>query len=156
MDGELIGLPDTEGTLLDVNVKSIRFTTPGLARFINGLAPDAGLDLSGFGKGEHFTFAGRVKGLLNKFTANGTLRGAGGKVQANLSIRNVADVQKPIGLGGCIDIDQVNVGRIIGEKALTPETPTSTSSFRVSSILPRETTTPSTSSTLSSTQTSTP
>ena len=120
VDGELIGLPDTESTLLDVNVKSIRFTTPGLARFINGLAPDAGLDLSGFGKGEHFTFAGRVKGLLNKFTANGTLRGAGGKVQANLSIRNVADVQKPIGLGGCIDIDQVNVGRIIGEKALGP------------------------------------
>jgi hypothetical protein len=45
VNGGIIGLPDSQGMLMDFDVKDFTFTTDGLSTFIKGWAPKAKINL---------------------------------------------------------------------------------------------------------------
>lgn len=114
LSGSIIGLPDSQGMMLEADVRKLMFTSSGLEKFIRGWAPEASLNIRNLCKGEKVTFKGHLKGPLNKLTVRGTLHSGFGKVSADIGIRNVIDKARPIALGGNISTDELDISRIIG------------------------------------------
>ena len=112
--GSIIGLPDSQGMLMEADVRKLSFTTGGLEHFIKGWAPEASLGISSLCKGENVTFTGRLKGPLNRLSVRGSLYTGFGKATADAHIRNVIDKARPIIIGGNISTEELDISRIIG------------------------------------------
>ena len=115
LSGSIIGLPDSQAMLTEADVKRISFTSAGLEHFIKGWARNASLDIGKICKGETMTFTGKARGPLNRMAIQGTLHSPAGKVKANATIHNVIDSRRPLQIGGIIETDELDVGKVIGD-----------------------------------------
>ena len=113
INGGMIGLPDIQSTLLDYNVKGMRFTLNGLEKFVQCWAPGVKLGIDKIGKGENFLFDGGVNGPLNRMAVNGNAVCSAGAASADLSIRNVLN-SSPIEIGGKLATRSLDVGKLTG------------------------------------------
>ena len=106
----------TSGSDLGLNgeFKNMSFTTEGLGNFLSQWTEGKPLDLSGFARGDTFTFNGTTSGTLADLKVNGSLESASGRATANLNIRDIAD-NKPIRINGSLATDDLDIGRIIGK-----------------------------------------
>ena len=111
--GSIIGLPDSQGMLLEADVRKIRFSSRGLERFIKGWAPDAALKISNLCKGETATFTGRMRGPLNRLSVRGSIHSGFGKVTADIGIRNIIDKYRPMEIGGQISTEGLEINKIV-------------------------------------------
>ncbi len=118
LDGRLSGLPDIDRMTMDFRLGALGFTTKGLGQFIRGFAPSAAVDLSGFASGTRFHFSGGAKGTLNRLQAKGDVTSALGSLKADVSVRDLIEKGKAIGLGGNISARNLNVGRLAGIKQI--------------------------------------
>lgn len=117
--GSMTGLPEIETTTLDFQVNELRFGMADLAGFVKDWAPE--VDLSGFRKmapGEDFTITGHVGGLLNDMSFEGDITSRLGTAKANVYLGNAIDQTQPITIGGRLDTDDLDIGRILGVKEL--------------------------------------
>ena len=118
LDGSISGLPDIDRMTMDFRLGALGFTAEGLGQFIRGFAPKAALDLSRFAKGTRFHFSGDAKGTLNRLHAKGDVTSALGSIKAEVSIKDLINKGKAIGLGGNISTRNLNVGRLAGVKQI--------------------------------------
>ena len=117
--GSMTGLPEIETTTLDFQVDDLTFGMADLAGFVKDWAPE--VDLSGIGRmapGEDFTLSGHVSGLLNDMDFDGGLTSRLGTARADVYMDNAIDQSKPVTIGGHIDTDDLDIGRILGVKGL--------------------------------------
>lgn len=131
--GSMTGLPEIETTALDFQVNELTFGMADLAGFVKDWAHQ--VDLSSFRKmapGEDFTIAGHVGGFLNDMTFEGDITSRLGTAKADLYMRNAIDLDLPIVIGGHLDTDNLDIGRILGVKELGDLTLTT----RVEGIFP--------------------
>ena len=120
--GSIVGLPSVQGTLYNFNVKEFAFTLKGLGGFVHAWAPQTHLDLGKYASGQRFSFSGRFKGPLNRLQVDGLAQSALGQVEADVTLRNTVDKQRPIIIGGNIASQDLDLGRLLGVKALGPLT----------------------------------
>ena len=111
--GSIIGLPDSQGMMLEADVRKIRFSSRGLERFIKGWAPDATLKISNLCKGKTATFTGRMRGPLNRLSVRGSIHSGFGKVTADIGIRNIIDKYRPMEIGGQISTEGLEINKIV-------------------------------------------
>ena len=122
VSGRMSGLPDTDATRLDFQIRKLEFGLDHLGGFVEAWAPDTGLDLSTIAKGERFTFKGRVDGLLNQMIINGDIRSGIGDILADIKLQGVVDPIQPLTIGGRVETDKLNLGSITGTRELGPLT----------------------------------
>lgn len=125
-DGQLKGLPDTECTTLDIQVRDFRFTIANLGGFVKDWSPKVQLDRQALRKmapGESFSLSGRVSGLLNKMNFTGGLSSRIGSANLNVTLTEVLHIQTlPLVIDAAIKTRDLNLGRITGIRELGPVT----------------------------------
>ena len=109
-----------EISTLSINVKELNFKLKGLGRFVQDWAPDTDLDLSQFAKGETFTFKGKVSGPFNNIGVNGNITSRIGVIKADAFVKNAIELTKPIVIGGRLETQDLDLGRIANTSALGP------------------------------------
>ncbi len=118
LNGRISGLPDIDRMTMELKLDGLGFTAKGLGQFIRGFAPNAAVDLSGFASGTRFHFMGDAHGTLNRLTAKGGVTSALGSLTAEVSVRDLIQKGKAIGLGGNVSAKRLDIGRIAGVKQI--------------------------------------
>ncbi|MBQ6578823.1 MAG: translocation/assembly module TamB domain-containing protein [Bacteroidales bacterium] len=113
VDGGIIGLPDSQGMMMDFDVKNMEFTTSGLSTFIKGWAPKANLNLGNIAPGETFTMSAKAKGPLNRLSAQADISSPSGGVIADVDLRNLIDKKRDIQISGQITTRDLEAGRLL-------------------------------------------
>ena len=123
-DGSIRGLPDTDNTLLDLQVREISFTLAELGGFVKDWSPKVSLDSRSLRKlapGERFTLSGKVKGPLNTMNFNGDLSSRIGGARMDVTLDEVMNLQtRPLVIDAAVATRNLDIGRITGIKALGP------------------------------------
>ncbi len=120
VSGGMVGLPDAEQSLLDFQVHEMDFSLKDLGTFVEAWAPGTGLDLSDVASGERFRFSGNVKGPMNRMQVTGGIGSGIGSVQADVTLRNVIDNDRPILIGGALQTRDLDLGKLTGVAELGP------------------------------------
>ncbi|MBO4427795.1 MAG: translocation/assembly module TamB domain-containing protein [Bacteroidales bacterium] len=112
--GTVTGITDTKNILVNLRADNLSFTTEGAARLAASLKkgrqkPDWGK----YAPGTTFNFKGHVKGPLNRIHADGKVSSGIGKLMANIDLRNLVDSGRPTEIGGTLNTDGLDVGKII-------------------------------------------
>ena len=103
-----------------IDVKELIFNLKGLGGFVQDWAPDTDLDLSQFAKGELFTFKGKVSGPFNHIGVKGDISSRLGGIRADAYIKNATEIKKPIFIGGRLETQDLDIGRIANTESLGP------------------------------------
>ena len=119
-DGSLTGLPETEETLLDVQVKDLSFQLDKLGGFVAAWSEGTSLDLDGYAPGTEFVFRGDVTGLFDKLQVRGDISSALGDILLDIDLLNATDSEKPIVIGGTLETKDLDAGRLLDVEALGP------------------------------------
>ena len=113
VDGGIIGLPDSQGMMIDFDVKGMEFTTSSLSVFLKGWAPNANINLGNIAPGEKFTLDAKATGPLNRLSAKAGIASSSGEVDAVLDIRNIIDKKRDILLSGRVNSRGLDVGGLL-------------------------------------------
>ena len=113
VNGGIIGLPDSQGMLMDFDVKDFTFTTDGLSTFIKGWAPKAKINLGNMAPGETFRMNATARGPLNRLSAKADIVAPSGEVDADIDLRNVIDKKRDIAISGRVRTRGVDLGGIL-------------------------------------------
>ena len=122
LSGRLWGLPEIGDTRLDFQVRRLDFGLEKLGGFIRAWSPDTDLNLKNIAKGERFHFEGKVEGFLNRMDILGQFNSEIGSLQADIILQGAAGAGDPIVIGGKVDTDRLDLGRIMGTSSLGPLT----------------------------------
>ena len=122
VNGSLTGLPDAADMVLDYRIDNMDFSLAGLEKFIRGWAPGVRIGLENYAKKDRFSFSGTARGPINRLAVNGSFASDAGRIRADVSLRNIMDAAKPVGIGGEIRTQNLDLGRITGVEALGPMT----------------------------------
>ena len=118
VNGGMAGLPDIGTTFLDYTVRDLMFDLDGLASFIKTWAPETVLDLSRMGKGVAFSFNGKATGPFNSLRVAGDIASSAGGASADAVLYNMADLSRPMRIGGSVRTKDLDVGKIAGIDAV--------------------------------------
>ena len=117
--GSMTGLPEIESTALDFQVNELSFGLKDLAGFVKNWAPQVDLDgIRRMAPGEDFTLSGRVSGLLNDMSFDGGITSRLGSARADLYMDNAIDQTRPVVIGGRVETEDLDIGRILGVREL--------------------------------------
>ena len=122
LGGSVMDVQNISQSLLGLNVKKLSFTLDGLSRFVNGVAPDAKMNIGKIAKGKRFTFKGSVNGPMNRLAVNGDINSGIGSVKARVTVRNAVDQLRPLILGGNVKTKDFDLGAILDTDSLGPLT----------------------------------
>ena len=118
LNGRMSGLPDTDGTQLDFQVRKLDFALDRLGGFVQAWAPETRLDLSKLAQGELFHFQGRINGPLDHMHIEGDIDSAIGSVDTDLILSGAVDPQQTMTIGGRVTTEDLHLGKITGAQAL--------------------------------------
>ena len=116
--GRISGLPSVFDTRLDFQIRDMNFSLEDLDAFIEDWAPEVKLDLEKMAPGERFTVTGNVSGQLEHLRFAGNLDSRIGEARADVTLDNAISKQNPLRIGGHLDTEDLNLGRILGSKDL--------------------------------------
>ena len=119
-DGSMKGLPETESTTLNVQVKDLEFGLDGLGGFVQAWSPGTRLDLSSLAKSERLHFSGNVSGELNRMRIDGDIDSDMGQARADVSLKGAVSGAQPIVIGGQLETRNLHLGRLLGIGSLGP------------------------------------
>ena len=122
VSGRMWGLPETGDTQMDFQLRRLDFSLEKLGGFVKAWSPGTELDLKGLAKGEPFRFTGQVKGFLDKMDIDGSIESEIGSLRADITLGGAVSPEAPILIGGTIDTDKLDIGRISGTSSLGPLT----------------------------------
>ena len=120
LNGRMWGLPDTEDTRVDIKLRKLAFGLDKLGGFVKAWSPDTKMDLSRMAKGERFNFHGRLTGPLNRLHINGDLDSNIGEASADITLQGAVAKRQSIRIGGKLETENLDLGRIIGSPSLGP------------------------------------
>ena len=122
-DGKMTGLPDINSTYLDARLKGFSFTSNGLDDFLSQWTADKErLGLDRFADGTVFNLNASGKGLMNNLAVNAAIRSGIGDADADVTLDNIIEADRPIDIAGRIRTDDLDIGKIIGNDLLGPAT----------------------------------
>ena len=122
MSGSAMDIPNISQSLLNVNIKSLKFTLEGLSRFVRSVSPNTKLNIGQIAKGKLLTFSGNVKGPFNRMAVNGKVTSGIGQVKTAITLRNTVDAARPIIIGGNVKTKDLDLGAILNTDSLGPLT----------------------------------
>ena len=120
INGRMSGLPEIEETRIDARVKGFNFTTKGLSSFLNHWIKEGEVDFSRYGKGFIFMTDAKTKGKLNNLDIKAGITSLIGRLEADVNIENIIVKDKPISIKGTAETENLDIGKIIGNKILGP------------------------------------
>ena len=122
-DGRLAGLPEITDTYLDARLKGFSFTSNGLDHFLSQWTDEKNpLGLDRFAKGTVFNLDARGTGMMNSLAINADIRSSIGSAEADVTLDNIVESDKPIGIAGRIQTEDLDIGKIIDNDLLGPAT----------------------------------
>lgn len=123
VNGRMTGIPEIETTRLNARVSDMLLTTEGLGDFVSEWMDEGEeLDLSGFAKGVLFSLDGKVKGTLNDMRINASIGSLTGKVEADIRLDEILNDDRPLGISGSVNTEDLDVGSIIGSELIRQTT----------------------------------
>lgn len=114
VNGSMTGLPDIYNTSLNAEVKDFRLTTDGLSRFVSEWIPDGEIDLSNIAQGRTFLIDAKAEGLMNNMRVKADLKSDIGSAKADALLSDIIVTDKPIGIGGYVETDDLDLGALLG------------------------------------------
>lgn len=121
--GRITGLPETDNTFLDFQVRELSFELKDLDDFIEDWSPETRLNTDYMAPDERFQIAGAVTGLLDRMAFDGSVGSRIGDIQAHITLSNaVSNTAAPLTIGGSLQTENVHLGRILASKELGPAT----------------------------------
>ena len=119
--GRITGLPDTDNTRLDFQLKELSFELKDLDDFVQDWAADVDLDTDHMAPDERFHLTGAITGLLNSMSFDGSIGSRIGEAEAHLTLSNAVNhTAAPLTIGGSLETENVHLGRILGSRDLGP------------------------------------
>ena len=119
--GRITGLPDTDNTRLDFQLKELSFELKDLDDFVQDWAADVDLDTDHMAPDERFHLTGAITGLLNRMSFDGSIGSRIGEAEAHLTLSNAVNhTAAPLTIGGSLETENVHLGRILGSRDLGP------------------------------------
>ena len=132
--GRITGLPDTDNTRLDFQVRELSFELKDLDDFVKDWAADVNLRTDHMAPDERFKVSGTVTGLLNRMTFAGDIDSRIGHISTEVTLANAVDhMRGPLSIGGRLETRDIHMGRILAMKELGAVSLTS----RLEATLPR-------------------
>ena len=119
--GRMQGLPETDDTRLEFQIQDLRFTMAGLGEFVRDWAPGVKMDgIKKLAPGEVFSLTGLLGGTLNDMDIKADVSSRIGRAGADITIGNILENEKAISIGGTLDSEGLNLGRLLGQEELGP------------------------------------
>lgn len=118
--GRFVNATDLESTSMSFQVKELVFGMKNLEEFLEEWSPESKLNLGHMARGEEFSFAGTVEGLLQDFGVKGGISSGIGEILADVSIKDVVSTDKPITIGGNLGTRELDLGKMLGNASLGP------------------------------------
>ena len=122
-NGRMTGIPDILNTTLDAKLSGFSLTTNGLDDFLAQWTADKQkLGLDNFADGTVFFLDATGKGLINNLAVDADIRSSIGDADANVRLADIVVKEKPIGIEGNIQTEDLNIGKFINNDILGPVT----------------------------------
>ena len=118
VDCRIIGLPDVEAMLTDIQVNSLKFSIPALGRFISGFGVQLPRDAYKYAKGVHFNLNAGISGPLNRMKINGSLYSNAGRLRLSGDIRNALDQRRAVQIYAGLNATELDAGKLSGVRGL--------------------------------------
>ena len=123
VDGSLVGLPDLEKLMLDLQVRDLKFTTDGVYKLGKAFLPDGGIpDIRQYARGVPLTLQLSARGPVGRLAYSGSLDSPAGQAQLSGDIRNLLDAEHPIEIDADARTMLLDLGRLLGNDLLGPVT----------------------------------
>ena len=116
VEGEISGLPVPEHLGFDLQATDFLFRMDELDPFLEGWAPGASLPFEQLAPGEPFCFNGTVQGPLGGLHITGDIQSEIGSIDADLQLDHIMHPQLPVTLAGEIRTENLDIGRLTGNK----------------------------------------
>ena len=118
ISGRMTGIPDIEKTFIDAKIEKFSLTSAGLSHFVSQWMHEGKMDLSHYASGTSFRINALAKGLLNDLDINADIRSAIGSARGEIRIEDIINAGRQIGISGKVSTDDLNIGKIIGQKII--------------------------------------
>lgn len=118
IDGGMSALPDIRQSVLDYDIRNLTFTMKGLEKFLQSWAPGVKLNTGKIAQKETFRFNGTVHGPLDNLNVKGDAVCPAGKAIADVTVTDILNKSKSIGIAGKVNTVDLDMGRIAGVEAL--------------------------------------
>ena len=118
VNGRCSGIPDTGNMAIDASLDGFRFTFDGLEKALGELGAD--VSLSQYAPGVPFTLNGKVKGILDDFTARLNLNSPIGGLDVNAKSKDMISDRGPLSVGATFSSEGMNLGKLLGNPSLGP------------------------------------
>ncbi len=123
VDGSIVGLPDLEKLMLDLQVKDLKFTTEGIYKLGKAFLPDGGIpDIRQYARGVPLTLQLSARGPVGRLAYSGSLDSPAGHAGISGDIRNLLDPEHPIEVDADARTQELDLGRLLGSDLLGPVT----------------------------------
>ena len=131
LDGTVVGLPELEKTMLDLQVKDLKFTTEGVYKLGTAFLPDGIPDIRQYARGVPLTLQLSARGPVGRLAYSGSLDSPAGQASLSGDIRNLLDPEHPVEVDADAATQELDLGRLLGNDLLGPVT----MSTRASAVL---------------------
>ena len=118
ISGRMRGIPEIEDTRIDARLQDFTMTSAGLSHFVSQWMRDGSLDLGRFAPGTSFRVNAHAKGLLNDMDIDADIRSAVGNVSGDIRLEDIITEGTQIGISGKVSTEDLNIGKIIGQKII--------------------------------------
>ena len=118
LDCRIIGLPDVEAMLTDIQVNKLNFTLPALGRFISGFGVQFPSTAYKYARGVFFNLNAGVSGPLNRLKISGNLSSNSGRLKLSGDIRNALDPRRAVQISAALNATDLDAGKLSGVRGL--------------------------------------
>ena len=122
VDGAVVGLPDLEKLMLDLQVKDLQLTTAGLYKLMTAFLPSGVPDIRSYARGIPMTLQLSARGPVERLAYSGTLDSPAGSASISGDLRNLLDPEHPIELDAEASTQELDLGRLLATDLLGPVT----------------------------------
>ena len=114
----LTGLPDIYNTVFDIDLKSFDCDTRALSKFISGWTEGVPVDISSIARDVHMNVRATGHGTLNGLSLQTDIVTPAGDLYGDILLEDLLYPSKPKGIGGYFSTASIDLGRMLGIKAL--------------------------------------
>ena len=122
LDAALTGLPKVADLAVNAQVREFSGTTDALARLLSAFSRKGNVKLGPVPGGIPFKLAVNADGPLDRLALQGTLDTSEGSARFDGMLRDLLDRERPLSLSTSLSTQELDLGRLLGVKALGPVT----------------------------------
>ena len=122
VDGTIIGLPEVEKLMLDLQVKDLKLTTAGVDKLASAFLPGGIPAIRQYARGIPLTLQLSARGPVGRLAYSGSLNSPAGKASLSGELRNLLDPERAIEVDADAKTQELDLGRLLGIDLLGPAT----------------------------------